>query len=53
MTHLAALILLLVSLWFYSIIAGLSHLLPDLSNVSLWIWLGLGAAVLSWLIKDS
>ncbi|MEL6129142.1 MAG: hypothetical protein AAFR24_01535 [Cyanobacteria bacterium J06627_3] len=53
MPSFAALLILLISLWLCSVIDGLPHLLPGLSLTPLWIWLGLGAVLLSWVIKDN
>ncbi len=52
MPSLAALLILLVSLWLCSAIDGLPHLL-GLWPQPLWLWLGLGAVLLSWVIKDN
>ncbi|MEO0395098.1 MAG: hypothetical protein AAF243_03810 [Cyanobacteria bacterium P01_A01_bin.137] len=53
MPSFAALLILVISLWLCSAIDGLPHLLPGLSLTPLWFWLGLGAVLLSWVIKDS
>ncbi|MEM9483897.1 MAG: hypothetical protein AAGA83_09430 [Cyanobacteria bacterium P01_F01_bin.116] len=52
MASLAALLILMLSLWLCSVIDGLPHFLSTLS-APLWFWLSLGAVLLSWFIKDS
>lgn len=52
MPSFVALLILIASLWLCRIIDGLPHVLPGLSISPLWIWLGFGSVILSWLIKD-
>ena len=52
MSLVASLLILVVSLWLCNAIDALPHLFAGLS-MPRWLWLSLGAIVLSWLIKDS
>ncbi|MBX2862317.1 MAG: hypothetical protein KTR27_02080 [Leptolyngbyaceae cyanobacterium MAG.088] len=53
MSFLAALVILFISLWMCWAIDGIPHLFPSLWILPLWLWLGFGAIVLSWFMKDS
>ncbi|MGD1853816.1 MAG: hypothetical protein ACFB2W_06140 [Leptolyngbyaceae cyanobacterium] len=53
MPYVAALFILLISLWLCDIIDALPHILPGVSMTPFWLWLGLGAIVLSWFMRDS
>ncbi|MGD1950872.1 MAG: hypothetical protein ACFB14_14660 [Leptolyngbyaceae cyanobacterium] len=53
MQFVSALLIVFVSLWMCQLIDGIPHVIPGLSGIPLWLWLGFGAIMLSWFIGDN